>query len=621
MQNHRKNEEMIKSYHIFMFPFKWTVSTDVETTFEEKTDIKKVIQAIKNNPNWKYKHTDYKQLNPEEYNEYVYFYDNVRLAMFSEKPICEKPENDEDFLSQCVFNYEYNLPNSDSKYLIKIKGKNEEYELSIDSIKLKLYEAGIGILSFHLKNNTQNTNFDDILKINDYGRRIYPQYIDLNDKGIDATKDSFLADSITLNFDNGNRIVKEDFKDSLKNGHCNPYYISKTITEILGENFEIYNPNKTQNEGSNNKIYFKKLLDDRMFVICWLHDKKSKELKYMDKDGNYLYEEPKDWYNLIFVDGNGCECQDKRMLSNLLKEHTYSRWLNHGTFYGFSRYSFVCLTMLNANDIPPLYIHTKTMYYEMVSLLLAQRVGILNFSDEISEISGLEPNSSIIKKIRNLKKNYIQFTNRIYHREVTAQEQGIELYNLLSKCMDIRQNIKDLDQELDSLHQYATLMEDKETNKKLNILTILGAFLAVPALATGFFGMNLGDFVGGGSSDSNVLFNHIWNFTIGTLTLNNEYMIVWFWIAVYVVLPIMLLWGMYIAYAQFKLEDKFDKIINRIKKNKLLLSIVGCISLWIGIYLILLLFSAMVAYIVHLKYSLPIFLLAISGIICWYLKK
>ncbi|ABR54024.1 hypothetical protein Mevan_0111 [Methanococcus vannielii SB] len=543
----------IKSYHIFMFPFKWSVSSNKEITFDEKTDIKKVIELMKKS-DWSYKYTNYKTLNSEEYNEYVYFYDNVRNAMFS-----EMPEHSNDSKKQCVFNYEYNQWNN-PKYTIRVKQKSKEdleYKLDIDSIKLKLYEAGIGILSFQLS-NTEYSEFEDILKINEYGRRIYPQYVGNIGKKCDIlpTKSSFLANSIKLEC--SDNTIEENFNGSIKNGFADPYYISQTITKILGDNFKAENP---EDKNSDGKITFKKLIDDRMFTICWCkNDDRIRNLKRRSKKlETYGYSISKDWCKYIFVDGNDVSCKSHEMLPTLVENHTYNRWIDDSTLYGFSRYSFVCLT--NSGWFPENIIkkHMQTIYYEMISLLLAQRVGILNFSDEVSDISALDNTSTVVEKIRNLKKNYIQFINRIYHREVTAQDQGIELYNLLSNCMGIEKNVKDLDQELDSLHQYATLMDDKKTNEKLNLLTILGAFLAVPALATGFFGMNFVDFTQGTSENvvsntSGALFSNVLDFTVNTIFLSTSYLSVWAWIFMYTLAPLCAIGYVYIMYTKNKKE-------------------------------------------------------------------
>jgi Mg2+ and Co2+ transporter CorA len=129
----------------------------------------------------------------------------------------------------------------------------------------------------------------------------------------------------------------------------------------------------------------------------------------------------------------------------------------------------------------------------MAELCLVQRACILRFSQEVARISAMNENkkNSLTARVSNLYKQYIRFVNRVYFREVTAQEQGIELYSMLQEHMKIEQNVKDLDNEISELHQYAILREDQERNKNLTLLSILGAVFIIPTFISGFYGMNL----------------------------------------------------------------------------------------------------------------------------------
>jgi Mg2+ and Co2+ transporter CorA len=89
-----------------------------------------------------------------------------------------------------------------------------------------------------------------------------------------------------------------------------------------------------------------------------------------------------------------------------------------------------------------------------------------------------------------LYKAYIRFVNQIYFREVSAQEQGIELYNLLQEKMKIAEQVKDLDNEISELHQYADLVERKEQDRRITIITVLGAIFLPATFLVGVFGIN-----------------------------------------------------------------------------------------------------------------------------------
>lgn len=183
-------------------------------------------------------------------------------------------------------------------------------------------------------------------------------------------------------------------------------------------------------------------------------------------------------------------CQNDDLMDKLILDHTYFRWTNFGTLYGISRYSFV---LINSSEAPD-YIktHFRTIYTRMVELSLIQRATILKFSDEVALLSKLknERTKDLTAQISELYKAYIRFVNQIYFREVTAQEQGIELYNLLQDKMKIAEQVKDLDKEIEELHNYANLREQKEQDGRIAKITVLGAIFLPATFLVGLFGIN-----------------------------------------------------------------------------------------------------------------------------------
>lgn len=133
------------------------------------------------------------------------------------------------------------------------------------------------------------------------------------------------------------------------------------------------------------------------------------------------------------------------------------------------------------------------MYYKLCELCLVQRACLLSFSDEVARISTMKDDKkiSLTRRVSNLYQQYLRFVNKIYFREVTAQEQGIELYDMLQEHMKIENNVKDLDREIQELHSYISLIEEQKQSRNIELLTIIGALFILPAFITGFFGMNM----------------------------------------------------------------------------------------------------------------------------------
>lgn len=245
---------------------------------------------------------------------------------------------------------------------------------------------------------------------------------------------------------------------------------------------------------------FAPLMDDCMFVVTWYINEDPKKMfsgkleSYLTDDSNDFYLDKKYekefWYRFLFVDGSDCTCQNKEMREELLRNHTYPRWENWGSLYGVTRYSMVFLAGTGAPDF--LFTTFENIYARMAELVLMQRASMLRFSEEVTKVSYLSHKETevISKRISSLYKEYIHFVNQVYFREITAQDQGIELYNMLQENLRMEEYVKDLDGEIGELHQYVSLMDDRDRNKKANLLNNLAAFFLPVSIVTGFWGMN-----------------------------------------------------------------------------------------------------------------------------------
>lgn len=497
MEKEIKEEDKTISNHIFMFPFSWGHKIDGECESNLGKDIIKFINNLKQGSD-KWNYDKFVMDSEIKYRAYPYFYEYARNAMFSNE---DEQLNNEDFKEQVVFNYKYSFDNG--KYIIDtvgIEGNEEKaegvYELDINIIQLKIYSTGVGILSFHLANEKYNRS-NDILKINEFGRSVYPQYLPLytkKDKKIDGVKGKILPYKVSIHIDE-NRI-EETFDNSYKD-NIPKFIISDTIMKLFGDGF-IYDKNNMNDED----ILITPVIDDRMFTLSVFKDNCVEDHKlitgYREEIKDYGYANNELWYKYLFVDSGDCTCQSKTMLTKLLKEHTYDRWTDWGTLYGLSRYSFV---MYTSTGCPQYLIDTfNYLYFEMVCLALAQRASIIRFSNEVAHIGSLE-DSKITQKVRGLYKDYITFINKIYFREITAQEQGIELYDMLVNFMHINNEAKSLDGELDELNRLIELLESvkkseqnkriEEENKKItnaiNVFTYASGFYTALGGVIGIF--------------------------------------------------------------------------------------------------------------------------------------
>ncbi|MBI5729944.1 MAG: magnesium transporter CorA family protein [Ignavibacteriales bacterium] len=507
------------SHHIFLFPFKWDLKCEnksiVETSFKNRTNLEEIFNIINDKNNFdegiSWVDFDFKINRPRDYNEYTYFYEYVTAVLFDS----DKDNAKTDWNTKVVLQYNLNLEKNESKYLINIlerepSGKPKipaiTYELIIEDIIINFYQTGVGILSFHLSNYEHNKP-EEILDINDFGRRIYPQFLSESDpkNPLKNVKETFLANCITL------QLKPPKYNSSIESDDCfskyccefenkEPKEISKLpefITKLLGNKFK-----DTEYGLKKGEVKLAPVIDDRMFTICWYGNDNCSNLlkeKQWVKELNrfeYNYERNELWNRFIFIDNRSNGLANNNFLRDLNIEHTYNRWVDLGNFFGISRYSFILLTN---RDFFPKYIllqHLQTMYFQLVMLALLQRASLIRFSDEATKVRYLESTKDEIgledqlEYVKQLHGKYLHFVNKIFFREPTAQEQGIELYDMLLEKMRIEREVKDLDRELNELHNYISLTVQERENKEIRILSKLATFFLPATLIAGILGMN-----------------------------------------------------------------------------------------------------------------------------------
>lgn len=575
------------SRHIFLFPFKFKYDPKKK---DENLTLKK---APLSDPFIKYlsakwSTVDQKETTEEEaedkvllYNEKKYFHPFVHPVIFSDS---ENPNLK--VLKQSSLLAKFVKKGEGWTYSIKInKGKKRNHEtpilgkqredqqrpefetididLEIRKVTLDLYKgdkddfykSGIGILGFHLEyypsqskqEDSKDDLLDNVLLINQFGRRLYPPFLDLNykhfglgkiDDVLKGVKHRELAESIkiaTMGID-----VKWEGFDHLENNLdlYDSIYLPDHILHFLDlEKKEgRFYLKKSGNEDSVNKeMEIEPVLDDRMFVMSWLgapqlaKEFRSKALKYEDEkkkfgyvlsdlcqrkqggfeaggfyrnaaqqkalainrsyDG-YGYASNDFWYQYVFVDGVRKTCQNDLMQEELMDKHTYARWVENYTLFGISRYSFVMLTApidelrkpeINAAFLPQ---HLQSVYFRMVSLALVQRAMVLKFSKEINDTvdnNGKEDHEKSTKSYEQ----YVKFINQYYFREISTQEQGIELYDMLQEHLRVEKQAKELEKEFAELYQLINIKEAELAGKRAKIYTIFGSLFTVSLFVNG----------------------------------------------------------------------------------------------------------------------------------------
>jgi len=516
------NQDII-SQHIFMLPFRITLKEQKTIEKNKKDGFVDIVKAFTDS-GWQYYQFD-PQESDANYNQYVYFHDNVRKAIFQQtgdekSDLIKMAEDGQHEIISSIFKRK---TDENSCMKISITGEDKPYTLKVVDIELRLFETGIGILSITL-HNTKHDQIEDILKINDFGRRVYPQFLPIY-----GTKYSFLPDNIhfisnKINSEESFEFQKDEFivkEPMVSNGY--KIKMADYILQLLGKKF-------------TDNYHFSSLIDDRMYTLCWYGSNYwSQEITKVYKESSNLETIKEDtktdaldkWYQYLFIDGKSVMCPNSKMKEELLKKHTYLRWINEkkpaeSTFFGTTRYSFMCLSDRGNFPYTVIRKHMCSVYYQIATITLAQRATLLKFSSDVSDISSkieifikkedkgsqeIKYFKEITSEVKKLHSAYIRFVNRLWFTEVTPQDQGIELYEMVIDNMQLKEQVLDLKNEIKELYEFVDLNYEKFTIKKINLLTILTAIFLPATLITGFWGMNL-DFTNNFSETIKDFFKH-----------------------------------------------------------------------------------------------------------------
>jgi hypothetical protein len=437
------------SYHIFYFPFKWKIQERQSELFSEQTNLEHI--RVDSSSGWKHNIAvpDEKEAH-DLYNEKSFFYQFVHPVLYD----TGKPDS-------IIKHFERREPQErEVSYIISVKDK-KTYTLKVEAININLYVTGVGVMSFFLKNDNElQKEENDILLINQYGRRILPPFWD------DIERKAETAAYIQITGLNGDlSAFKEDF--SMYKIHGKTWYPACFIRNLVAD--------------LSANIEIEPVIDDRMFVNCWYANNDIvAKFKNEDKDGLIKFFVQNDfWYKYVFVDADTVTCQNDEMRERLLSEQTYKRWQKNGLLYGASRYSFVCISTNEWFPVNILAVHMRTVYSRMIELILIQCASRLRFSDEVPRVShlskGKEVNKHTVEQISSLYKEYIRFINQIHFREISIQDQGIELYQMISKTLNIENYVEKVDREISELYQYMDMLDDKIRNKNAEILNYIAA--------------------------------------------------------------------------------------------------------------------------------------------------
>ncbi|MDI6809664.1 MAG: hypothetical protein QME66_11890 [Candidatus Eisenbacteria bacterium] len=354
----------------------------------------------------------------------------------------------------------------------------------VKSIDLHLYDNQIGLLSITAESENQHT-FEELLRFNDVARRVYPPFLgfyrperddekaaimdmDLSPTSAARKGGGILPNTVTLT--GKSRPIQQVF-ESITLPQTEPF-LSKIILKLLDPlQFKPWEEQKLQ----ANKIYFDSFTDDRMFIVSYCAEPDLAQRLSPQCCGHFNYESSDEWYQFLFVDGKTMGVANESMKRELIRKHTNGRWAEYRTLYGMSRYSFVMLGDGKDFCKRVLYHHMKGAYYQLALIILFQRAMLLKFSEDVKELTKMfkrsRPSEQFFRRADKLYGEFIAFTNRYWHSEVTPQEQGIELYDKWTRLLEHGRLFEDVNGEIQDLALYVRNAIEHRTSDRIKALT------------------------------------------------------------------------------------------------------------------------------------------------------
>lgn len=403
-----------------------------------------------------------------DYQAFQYFNPSARKALFDrDGGICSS----------------YRLKNAKGgSYIVSYDGT--DYPLCIDAIRLKAFNTGVAVISFELEyympEGGEEQARKDIRIINEFGRRLYPEFLLEQD-----VKHPLCADAISVQIEGRDAITatlrkKSVLSDGMDNMYLNdPVHLPNLITDLTGLREEDIEP----------------AIDDRMFVCCCILDSAYANhfLGYpTSPDGYDDWDEEKQWfwnsnhaqahnwaflrnwdigrelYALTNIDAGGSSCQNRVMLDEYFDQQLYLRWIEWGTLHAVTNHSMVCITgepkYVMDSVVNPFLIE----YVPMCILGLAQRASLLSFDTQITEAiknaQGVKKplSGKMLDDLISLAEDFAIFQGQLLLQEITPQIQGIELYKKLQTMLFVPALEKNIQHQLNNLYQIAEANRDRQ---------------------------------------------------------------------------------------------------------------------------------------------------------------
>lgn len=428
-----------------------------------------------------WKRTPYRRFDMESqaYQDMVFFHPFVRRVFFdSAETVADGGEHES--LLHC-----YTIPIKDGQKVCyeaeDIRGRSASVEVT--DLRLMMFANGVGILSIGVE--AFHRTADEVLWINEQMRKIYPSSARQIREGRFPNRLRF-----TLERDGAKEVlVEERFEKGEMIGFQPP--LASTITSLL--HFANYQAQE-----------FEPVLDERMIVYTYLNvDPASVPEHFLQSEDYQVL-----LSRTLYVDLAAPDYRYQReFVRSEMEAQMYRRWAHQGTYYGFTSYSSITMTVgsfdCDLHDLREGFlIHRmfQTKYYLMAMVTLFYRATLLGFSERTALVSkrlyrdqetGKFSNENI-RLANDLRADFLHFSNYWHFDELANKDEELEHFRL--QCRQYRTDPmkQEIAEEIDKLNASLHNFYQFRNTEAVNRLAMLSLIFGAGAVLTGFFGMNFG---------------------------------------------------------------------------------------------------------------------------------
>lgn len=409
------------------------------------------------------------------YQDMVFFHPFVRRVFFDVKAGCDAT-GEQETMVRC---YEMALPTDQKLEWTASVPDRRSVTVHVTDLRLYLFANGAGILSIGVERF--DLDFREALWVNEMFRKVYPTSGRQRREGRIPHSSRLHVGDVT--------VTEETFEGGAIVSFQPP--LSRLIRDLL------YFVDYGRRE-------YEQIFDERMIVYSYVavdpaHD-----------DESYVYSDELQIMlsRFLYVDRYAEEFRyDPLFLREQMRHHLYTRWAHEGTYYGFTRYSNVTLTLGISDRGDHLVregalIHRMfvTRYYLMAVIALFYRASLLDFTENIALVSRrifLDLQTGALSRqnmeiATELRGDFLNFSNYWYFSELANKDEEIEHFELQCKAFRVEELRKEIEGELESMNTSILEYNQSRSTDSVNRLAVLSMIFGAGAVLTGFFGMNFG---------------------------------------------------------------------------------------------------------------------------------